>query len=57
MSSFRPISALLALLSVASPLGAQPLQEKVRAWRVAHERELMDEYRALVAIPNIAVDP
>ncbi len=41
---------------VAPVFAASPLQEKVRAWRVAHEREVIDEYRDLLAIPNISVD-
>ncbi|MSU23319.1 MAG: M20/M25/M40 family metallo-hydrolase [Opitutus sp.] len=45
------------VLSLTAPaFGASPLQEKVRTWRVAHERELIDEYRELLAIPNITVD-
>ena len=48
---------LVVLVACVAPLfAASPLQEKVRAWRVAHERELIDEYRELLAIPNIPVD-
>ena len=50
------VPALLAFASVVSALRAELLQEKVRAWRVAHEREVIDEYRELLAIPNITVD-
>ncbi len=48
----------LVALSLFSLSHAAPstLQEKVRAWRVAHERELIDEYRELLAIPNISID-
>src|SRR5437763_15575853 len=46
----------LLLISIASAFGSSPLQEKVRAWRVAHERAIIDEYREFVAIPNIAID-
>jgi acetylornithine deacetylase/succinyl-diaminopimelate desuccinylase-like protein len=56
MSMSRIAPVLLAFVSLAGALRAQPLQEKVRAWRVAHERELMDEYRELVAIPNTSID-
>ncbi len=56
MSPSRFTPPLLAFVLIASALGAQTLQEKVRAWRTAHEREVIDEYRELLAIPNIAVD-
>ena len=56
MNPRQLIPALLAFASVGSALGAQPLQEKVRAWRVAHEHDVIDEYRELLAIPNITVD-
>jgi len=41
------------LVAQAAP---SPLQEKVRAWRVANESALIGEFRELVAIPNIAID-
>ncbi len=45
------------LLVFAAPLAAATtLQEKIRAWRIAHEREVIDEYRELLAIPNVTVD-
>lgn len=46
----------LACLVASAAYGANALQEKVRAWRVAHEREVIDEYRELLAIPNMTVD-
>ncbi len=52
LSRFVP----LFLLSIAPLFAVSPLQEKVRAWRVAHECELIDEYRAFLAIPNITID-
>src|SRR5262245_46125359 len=48
--------AQVLLVLVAPVFGATPLQENVRAWRVAHEHELIDEYRELLAIPNTTVD-
>jgi acetylornithine deacetylase/succinyl-diaminopimelate desuccinylase-like protein len=54
MRSLRFAPVLLLLL--APVFGAAPLQEKVRAWRIAHEGALIDEYRELLAIPNISVD-
>ena len=51
-----PRFALVSLILAVPAFAASPLQEKVRAWRVAHERELIDEYREFLAIPNITVD-
>jgi acetylornithine deacetylase/succinyl-diaminopimelate desuccinylase-like protein len=42
--------------SLAVTAGASPLQDKVRAYRVAHEQELMTEYRELVSLPNVGAD-
>lgn len=51
---FAPFIALIsASLTIAAPT---PLQERVRAWRITQERELIDEFRTFVAIPNITVD-
>ena len=35
---------------------ANPLQDAVRAHRIAHEQELMAEYREFVGIPNVGAD-
>ncbi|MBL9201143.1 MAG: M20/M25/M40 family metallo-hydrolase [Opitutaceae bacterium] len=51
-----PRFAPVLLASVTPLLAATALQEKVRAWRVAHEREIIGEFRDLLAIPNVAVD-
>ena len=46
MMSSRFVPALIALgLITGAHAAPSPLQEKVRAWRVAHEREMSDEYR------------
>ncbi|BCS33566.1 hypothetical protein TBR22_A27930 [Luteitalea sp. TBR-22] len=56
---------LSGLLACAAPtVGAQPsstgpgsaLAARVRAWRQAHEREVLTELRDLVALPNLASD-
>ncbi len=52
----RFVRAVLLIVSLPLVLGAQTLQEKVRAHRVAHEKELMGEYREFVAIPNVSAD-
>ena len=45
---------LLALLPVA--IYAQTTQEKVREYRSANESKILNEYLALLAIPNVASD-
>ncbi len=57
MKIFR-VGCVLGMLGwgVAGLGAASPLQEKVRRWRAAQERGLIDEYRELVAIPNMTVD-
>jgi len=46
--------ALGFLLAVTA--GASPLQDAVRAYRIAHEQELMAEFRELVSLPNVGAD-
>lgn len=50
-----PGMAALGLCTMAMA-SAGPLQETVRAHRLAHEQELIAEYREFVAIPNMTVD-
>lgn len=51
------ISALAGcVLTMLVPAVASPLQDAVRAHRVAHEQALMAEYRELVRIPNVGAD-
>lgn len=52
----RPLLAAAALSLLASRLDAQPLRPRVDAWRRAHEREILDEAFALLAIPNVATN-
>lgn len=54
--SYVRFAACFALAAMSSAHALTPLQEKIRAWRVAHEGELIHEYRALLAIPNMTVD-
>lgn len=52
-----PASRLvLAALLLSAPCSAQSLRPQVDAWRRAHEREILDEAFALLAIPNVASD-
>jgi acetylornithine deacetylase/succinyl-diaminopimelate desuccinylase-like protein len=58
--------AVLATLLLAGPLfagaappadpGADAVRDKARAWRVAHESEILQELRQLLALPNLASD-
>lgn len=48
--------SLVVLILTSSSHAAQPLLEKVRAYRSAHEREMLEEYLKFVAIPNVAAD-
>ena len=51
----RSLVASIALATLAAaPLAAQQLRPAVDAWRKAHEREILDEAFALMAIPNVA---
>ena len=50
------VLSAIALASLAAPLEAQQLRPAVDAWRRAHEREILDEAFALMAIPNVASD-
>lgn len=50
-----PRVAALNVWLVAT-VAASPSQDAVRAYRVAHEQELMAEYREMVAIPNVGAD-
>ena len=54
IASFPRMVALKLWLVVA--VAASPLQEAVRAYRTAHEQELMAEYRELVSLPNVGAD-
>ncbi|MDI1319676.1 MAG: M20/M25/M40 family metallo-hydrolase [bacterium] len=47
-------AAVWALLSTAA--AASPRQDAVRAHRVAHEQELIAEFREFVSIPNVDAD-
>jgi acetylornithine deacetylase/succinyl-diaminopimelate desuccinylase-like protein len=51
-------AALLAVPAAAAPppAPAEPLVARVRAWRQAHEREILAQFRGLLAIPNVASD-
>ena len=50
--------AALALAMAAQSEGADPmkLRQEVRAWRTAHEKEVVGELAALLALRNVAAD-
>ncbi|MBI3790522.1 MAG: M20/M25/M40 family metallo-hydrolase [Gemmatimonadetes bacterium] len=61
MSRLRPLALrVLAILALPLALPAQgtpdPLAQKVRAWRIAHAQPILEEFAALLALPNQASD-
>lgn len=46
--------ALLCLALVATALPARTPAPDVRSWRQAHERQVLDDFAKLVAMPNVA---
>ena len=44
------------LLTVVAVHAQNPASQAARQWRQQHERAIMDEFVALLAIPNIAAD-
>src|ERR1043166_9303075 len=56
--SFRSASIRiqLALLLIAACCIASPAQSSVRDYRHSHERQIIDEFTRLLAIPNVASD-
>jgi acetylornithine deacetylase/succinyl-diaminopimelate desuccinylase-like protein len=52
----RNLGSVWLVLCLATTAPAQGLQEKVRRHRVAHEQDLIAEYREFLAIPNVTSD-
>ncbi len=53
----KPVIALLLAVAIAhAQTPANPASQAARQWRQQHERAIMDEFVALLAIPNIAAD-
>jgi len=55
------VRSVLALALAAQAAGADPLdliqlRQEVRAWRTAHEKEVVGELSGLLALPNVAAD-
>jgi acetylornithine deacetylase/succinyl-diaminopimelate desuccinylase-like protein len=50
------MSSLAAAAPAAAPPAAGAVREKVRAYRAAHEVEILREFAGLLAIPNLASD-
>lgn len=48
--------ALLATTLHAAPPDPAAVAARARAWRMAHEREIVSEFTTLLAIPNLASD-
>src|SRR5947207_10530596 len=57
--NIKLMRALIALLVAAAPAFALPPHDAAaaaREWRIKHEKEIVAELSALVAIPNLASD-
>ncbi len=54
ITSCSRVTAWCVLLTAAA--AASPVQDAVRAHRIAHEQELMTEYREFIRIPNVGAD-
>ena len=62
----RLLLALALMFAIGPPVQAEPQQQQgppqqrpadaARSWRQAHERAILDEFAALLSIPNIASD-
>jgi acetylornithine deacetylase/succinyl-diaminopimelate desuccinylase-like protein len=53
----RAIAAIMVGLALAAPARAADLKDQVRAWRSAHEAQVVGALADLTAIPSIAADP
>jgi acetylornithine deacetylase/succinyl-diaminopimelate desuccinylase-like protein len=53
---FVLVAVLLALLSASSFADPGTVAKQTRAWRSAHEREILAEFVELLSIPNLASD-
>ena len=50
------VTAFLALACSAAACAAAPVHEQVRAYRVAHERQILQDFMAFLALPNVATN-
>jgi acetylornithine deacetylase/succinyl-diaminopimelate desuccinylase-like protein len=57
MTTVRLIPSFLLLAALVAPLHGQSLRDEVRSWREAREPQIVREYAAFLAIPNVASDP
>ncbi|MGI9086135.1 MAG: M20/M25/M40 family metallo-hydrolase [Chthoniobacterales bacterium] len=56
--SSTPLAVALILLLCGQLFAAEPadIAREARTWRTAHEREILEEFSGLLAIPNLASD-
>jgi len=52
----RPISLSLTVLLYSATLFSQSPKQAADQWRAAHEQQILKEFTALLAIPNVASD-
>lgn len=55
-AAFALTAIFIATPTNASTPSVKELREKVRAYRVAHEAQIMQEFITLLALPNVAAD-
>jgi acetylornithine deacetylase/succinyl-diaminopimelate desuccinylase-like protein len=54
MRRMQCLSALIAILLSAAAAPAAPIRDQVRAYRVAHERQIVSDFMTLLAMPDVA---
>jgi acetylornithine deacetylase/succinyl-diaminopimelate desuccinylase-like protein len=54
MHTMKRLVGGLAVVVLAGVAQAAPLREEVRAYRVAHEKQVLGDFVALLAMPNVA---
>jgi acetylornithine deacetylase/succinyl-diaminopimelate desuccinylase-like protein len=52
----RLLAGLLVLIAAGSVAAAAPLPAQVRAYRLAHERQILGDFMAFLALPNVATN-
>ncbi|HEX8233606.1 MAG TPA: M20/M25/M40 family metallo-hydrolase [Caulobacteraceae bacterium] len=51
---FAALAAALCALAASGAVQAADLRADVRAWRAAHEKQIVEEFSRLLALPNVA---
>jgi acetylornithine deacetylase/succinyl-diaminopimelate desuccinylase-like protein len=54
MRRMQGLGALIAILLSAAAAQAAPIRDQVRAYRVAHERQIVSDFMTFLAMPDVA---